>query len=526
MRGLQLIETYDIAIVGSGFAGSLLAMIARRLDFSVLLLERGKHPRTVIGESSTPLSNLLLEELSTKYRLPRIAPLSKWGSWQKSYPNLACGLKRGFTFYYHEPNIEPHTVLSRQNQLLVAASPNDAIADTHWYRADFDYFLLQEAQRLGGVYLDNVKLSDFIEENDHVTLQGQRYGVSVQFQARFVVDATGPRGFLHHALKLEELKLPDMPATQAIFSHFHNVERLENISNTLETPPYPIDDAAVHHIFDGGWIWILKFNNCVTSAGASVTDEMAARLNLKEGAPAWNRLLQKLPMVQKQFASAKAILPFTHIPRLSFRSEKVAGTRWALLPSATGFVDPLLSTGFPLTLLGITRLAEILAHDWGSNRWGNSLAAYASKTDLELLSTARLIGALYANMNNFSVFTSITLLYFAAIIFSETARRLNKPHLAESFLLHDTAMFGTTSSQILTQAQTVRSPEEAAILHANILRAIEPINLAGLGEKSRQNWYPVEAEDLLRSAHKIGASYEEIQLLLQRCGFMAKAHLD
>jgi FADH2 O2-dependent halogenase len=49
----------DLAVVGSGFSGSLLAMIARRLGLSVALLERGRHPRFAIGESSTPLANLL-----------------------------------------------------------------------------------------------------------------------------------------------------------------------------------------------------------------------------------------------------------------------------------------------------------------------------------------------------------------------------------------------------------------------------------------------------------------------------------
>jgi transcriptional regulator GlxA family with amidase domain len=47
---------FDIVIVGSGFAGSLMAMIARRLGHSVVLVERGRHPRFAIGESSTPLA--------------------------------------------------------------------------------------------------------------------------------------------------------------------------------------------------------------------------------------------------------------------------------------------------------------------------------------------------------------------------------------------------------------------------------------------------------------------------------------
>ena len=94
---------FDLAVVGSAFAGSLVAMIARRLGQSVVLIERGRHPRFAIGESSTPLANLLLEELATRYDLPRLLPLTKWGAWQLAYPELGCGLKRGFTFYHHAP---------------------------------------------------------------------------------------------------------------------------------------------------------------------------------------------------------------------------------------------------------------------------------------------------------------------------------------------------------------------------------------------------------------------------------------
>ena len=60
---------YDVAVVGSGFAGSLLAMIVSRQGRSVILLEKGRHPRFAIGESTTPLSNLLLEELASRYDL-------------------------------------------------------------------------------------------------------------------------------------------------------------------------------------------------------------------------------------------------------------------------------------------------------------------------------------------------------------------------------------------------------------------------------------------------------------------------
>ena len=447
---------YDIAIVGSGFAGSLLAMIAHRLGRSVVLIERGRHPRVVIGESSTPITNLLLEELTTRYDLPSVRPLAKWGNWQRTHPEIACGLKRGFTFYHHDLDNPRHSAPDRSEQLLVAASPHDEISDTHWYRADFDQFLVREAQRLGVDYLDETNLTGFAESDDEVRLEGTRHGEKISVSAEFLVDASGPRGFLHCALGLQELQLPGFPATQALYSHFSGVRRLENLYPTPDgqSPPYPVDDAAVHHVFDGGWIWVLQFNNGMTSAGIAATDALAEKLKLTDGADAWQRILHRIPALESQFAAAKAERPFTHMPRLAFRSATISGSRWALLPSAAGFVDPLLSTGFPLTLLGVARLAEIFEHGWETERFASRLQTYAAQTEGELLATGRLIASLYANMNNFSVFTSLSLLYFATASFSETARRLGKPHLASSFLLHNHPLFGPACLRLFERART------------------------------------------------------------------------
>src|SRR2546421_7196114 len=205
---------FDIAVVGSGFGGSLMAMIARRLGRSVILLERGRHPRFVIGESSTPLANLLLEELARRYEWPRLLPLTKWGTWQKVYPHLGCGLKRGFTFYHHQFGQPFAADPERRDQLLVAASPRDEIADTHWYRPDFDHFLVREAQALGVVYLDQTKLETVGFNSKSVALEGERGGKRVSVRARFIVDASGPRGFLHRALRLPEASFGDFPKTQ------------------------------------------------------------------------------------------------------------------------------------------------------------------------------------------------------------------------------------------------------------------------------------------------------------------------
>src|SRR3569833_2152401 len=69
----------DLTVIGSGFAGTILAMAARRVGLSVVLIDRSRPPRNAIGESSTPLANLHLEELADEFNLPMLRHLSKWG---------------------------------------------------------------------------------------------------------------------------------------------------------------------------------------------------------------------------------------------------------------------------------------------------------------------------------------------------------------------------------------------------------------------------------------------------------------
>lgn len=514
--------SFDIAIVGSGFAGSLMAMVAKRLGFSVVLLERGRHPRFAIGESSTPLANLLLEELASEFDLPRLLPLAKWGSWQRAYPRLACGLKRGFTFYHHRAGqrVEPRG--DHANQLLVAASPNDHIADTHWYRAEFDHFLIQEARAIGVDYLDEADLQPIDLESDPVHIGGTRHGESFNLTARLLIDATGPGGFAMVGSPLRSNPSDGIktvrtaePATRSLYSHFRNVGDCESLMRrgSDEAPTYPPDHAAVHHVFEGGWVWSLRFNNGITSAGVMATESLAAELNLAEGEPSWRRLLARFPTLGEIFEKAAPVRSFTYAATVSFRAPRIVGPNWLLLPSAAGFVDPLLSTGFPLALLGIQRVAAMLKNDWGSDRWVGGLRAYAAQTSAELDATTRLIDALYRSMGDFPRFISLSLLYFAAASYSEVARRLHRHDLATGFLLHDHPTFGAAMRRCCEMAGTA----DAHLADA-VRGAIEPIDIAGLNRTDRNRWYPVDPQDTLAAAHKLGATAGDIQAMFRRCG--------
>jgi len=506
---------YDLTIIGSGFGGSLLAMVARRLGLSVLILERGRHPRFAIGESTSPLANLLLEQLAMRYHLPRLLPLTSYGPWQREYPEIGCGLKRGFTYFHHEKGQAYQAMPCRSNQLMVAASPHDEVADTHWLRADVDEFLVREAADTGAEYRDEVTLAAPAWHSDGTAVvTGERHGQAFAVRTRLVVDATGPRGFLSKTLGVPEVSFADYPATQSLYSHFTDVQRCDTMPefHAPDVPPYPIDDAAVHHIFDGGWMWVLRFGNGVTSAGIAVTDALAGELRLSEGEPAWQRFLAQFPSVGAQFAQAMPTRPFTHAPRLAYRASAATGPGWALLPSAAAFVDPLFSTGIPLTLLGIERLGRILEEAWGTEQLGIMLGEYGEMTLQEADATADFIGACYAAMPCFPVFVALSQFYFAAASYSEMARRLDRPHLVRRFLASDHAEFGPSLRRATAR---VRRGEAGADFSAQVADAIACLNVAGLADPRKRNGYGVDLNDVVEGAAKLGLAPEQMRAVLR-----------
>jgi FADH2 O2-dependent halogenase len=522
---------YDLAIVGSGMGGSLLALAARRQGLSVLLIERGSHPRFSIGESTSPLMNLLLEEFAYRYDLPRLLPLARWGSWKAAYPELGVGKKRGFSYYAQPFDNKP----DRSDQLLVAASPGDACADTHWLRADVDHWLVKEAIALGAEYVERTSIERVDVEEGHWRLAhslslprsaslspplGVLPSSTAQegdIHARFLVDASGPQGFLHRRNDWRDVGFSGYPETCALYSHFHGVQHFSPSLAPSKTGvrrgkgpgdgcPYPPDWAALHHVFDGGWMWVLRFDDERVSAGISVEKWLAEELELHEKEAGWRRFLERFPSVEAQFAEASAIEPWIYSEKLAFRTERAGGVEsgapWALLPSAVGFIDPFYSTGMTLTLLGVGRLAALL-----KKPSADALAEYERLTLEDLDWTAEFIACHFAHFGDFTRFSALTMYYFAAASYSEMARRLGVP--APRFLAGDDPLFRAGIARCRTDR--AGSPEEFA---QRIAADIAHKNVAGLADPVKKNWYGVDLEDVFRASSKLGFPESELRRIV------------
>ena len=158
-----------------------------------------------------------------------------------------------------------------------------------------------------------------------------------------------------------------------------------------------------------------------------------------------------------------------------------------------------------------------MKNDWQRPSFREAIAEYGRITTLEIETTARLVGTLYATMDRFDSFKVLALLYFAAVSFSETARRLGKPNLAKGFLLSENAPFSRLLKQSCQLAGSSKLPKGRGDLERIILQGIEPFDVAGLTDPSRHPWYPALTADLLHNAGKLGACREEMNAMIRRC---------
>ncbi|MBV9143925.1 MAG: tryptophan 7-halogenase [Pseudonocardiales bacterium] len=71
-------KVHDVAIIGGGIGGSIMAAILAGNGVDVLLAEGTPHPRFTIGESTTPETSISLRLLAARYGVPELAYLEAY----------------------------------------------------------------------------------------------------------------------------------------------------------------------------------------------------------------------------------------------------------------------------------------------------------------------------------------------------------------------------------------------------------------------------------------------------------------
>src|SRR2546430_13670243 len=100
MAGRTSQTHFDVVILGSGTAGSILGAILARAGVSVLVLDAGVHPRFAVGESTIPHTLNVFRMLGARYGVPE---LEAFCSFDKGIREIGptLGSKQHFGFMMH-----------------------------------------------------------------------------------------------------------------------------------------------------------------------------------------------------------------------------------------------------------------------------------------------------------------------------------------------------------------------------------------------------------------------------------------
>lgn len=390
---------YDIAIIGSGIGGSALAAILARHGQKVVVFEAKAHPRFAIGESLILETSEMMRTLAHFYDVPELAYFSTENF--LPFAGTTHGIKRHFGFLHHQPG-QPHDV-RHTLQAVIPKEPHGH--ELHLYRQDTDYFMMSTAVAYGATILQNTAVQDITLHDDYVTIipaQGE------PVTAQYVVDAGGFRSILAQKFDVRDFDL--QTHARGMFTHMINVPCYHAVGGSQEQYglPFRMSEGTLHHVFDGGWLWVIPFDNHPESTNPLCS--VGLLLDPRQHPPRpdltaeeeFYNFIAHYPTIAAQFANARAVRDWTRAGRLQYTSTQVVGNRWALMGHAAGFIDPLYSKGLYTTLTAVFLLAHRLLQAQETGDY--SAAAFAdvqTVTQNFVRSADRLVANSYRAFRNY-----------------------------------------------------------------------------------------------------------------------------
>ena len=416
-------QKYDAIIAGTGIYGTSLGAILARKGARVLMIERGRHPRFALGEALLPQSAIWPFVLGARFELPELGHLSH-ADRIVDHITGTCGLKHSIGFAWHgtDTPVEPTHV----HQLIPPHMP--FYSESHLYRKDVDQFLLKAACQHGCEYVDETSITAVEWDDDAVTVSAG----DAHWSAEVFIDATGRNSLLANKQGYRDAVPRARTHSRCIFAH---VEGLPPIDGWLQADSEGrrLHDGTFHHMFEGGWLWVIPFDNFhrSTSPLASIGLMLDPRVHPEDPSLSpeeeFRALVSRFPTIQAQLNGIKAVHPFTRTGRLQYTASTSVGHRHILAPSTYGFVDPIYSNGLVHSFESVYRVASHLLSglgldDSGGPRSDFSAASLASIDALHKAQWAdadRMASTAYAAMRNPHTWGAWTQVWLAQVLFSD-----------------------------------------------------------------------------------------------------------
>ncbi len=359
---------FDVIILGSGIGGSTLAAILARRGFRVLMLEKGQHPRFALGEATLPQTSYWLWLISERYDVPEIKNLAEART-VAAHVAPTSGIKRSIGFAYHHAG-QAQDMRRESHQVLAPELP--FVSESHFYREDIDLYMVRVAQQYGALLQEQTEIVALEIDDASVRVRDQ---AGVEYRGRYLVDASGFNSIVGKTYALHERPTRLQTQSRSIFTHVEGLRVYDELFPRAELPglKYRWHDGTLHHLFDGGWFWIIPFDNhcdaqnSKASIGLTLDMRKFPQRSDVSGEQEFNEFVARYPSIARHLAETTATRPYISTGRLQYSCRRAVGQRFFITPQAYGAVDALYSRGlintFEMTYTFAQRLLDALEAD-------------------------------------------------------------------------------------------------------------------------------------------------------------------
>ena len=324
MNDLEMEEKVDVLVIGAGPSGTVAAAILQKKGLNVKIVEKQKFPRFVIGESLLPRSMHNFEKAD-------FIDVIEQAGFQKKY---------GAKF------ADKHEICDFD----FASQFSDGWKWTWQVKRDrFDHLLAEEVVKRG-IPLDyeaEVTAVRFNGDGSSVTTVKKESHTS-NIHARFIVDSSGYGRVLPRLLDLDHPS--GLPERSSFFCHVKPKE----VSNDKERMRIIII-VYTHDV----WGWVIPFADGTSSIGIVGSPEGVHRYEgtKEEQMRKW---IAEIPALQERFTDCEMVFEPRTITGYASAVKQLYGNGYVLTGNASGFVDPIFSSGVTLATESAALAAELI----------------------------------------------------------------------------------------------------------------------------------------------------------------------
>ena len=320
-------ERLDVAILGGGMAGSLLARQLQRSapELRVGLFERTRERHYRVGESTV--------EIGSNYLVRRLG-LSRY-LYEHHLP------KNGLRYFFDSAERDlPLHEMSEIGSWNLPFHPAFQID-----RARFDADLLEMLEASGVLVRLGARVSDVEvgEGGAPHRFRVEQDGRTEAWESRWLVDATGRSALVARGRGVRVKDVGHRVAsTWGWFEGVADVDDVGPESFRARVRHTSRGISTLHFCYPGYWIWFIPIRNGVTSVGVVGEPPREARLRTADG---FRAFLEEHAAIRELLHPAKTIDVGSYA-QLSYGTRSfLSPDRWALIGESAAFADPLYSPG-------------------------------------------------------------------------------------------------------------------------------------------------------------------------------------